>query len=207
MGVVTIPRPATPIQDLSGFGSPIGGIAAVGDGGYMLIRPTDIPYTNYTLLDVIRWRIASGFGEQPIAKSGMLGATASRRTGHSYVWEAEVVTDLRIQAELPLRESNSGGFIWTPPGSRLAAEIYFRLGTPVCPAPATVQPRYYWLPRGKIDSFSPMVDAGDKRRVRYKLAGCANCHCLLLPEQGDPLDGGVTTAGAYAQYLANFPDA
>jgi hypothetical protein len=39
------------------------------------------------------------------------------------------------------------------------------------------------------------------------VAGCANCHCLLLPDQGDPNDGGVTVAGAYQKYLTGNPNA
>jgi hypothetical protein len=202
-----VDRPATPVNDIANANSAIGGLTVIGDGGYMLIRPADWEFITsnnkrYSPIDVIRWRMASSFGEQPIAKSGMLGATASRRTGHSYVWEAEVILDLRVQAELILRESFLFGFN-TGLASRLCAEVYFQLGRPMAVAdtayPVTL--RYYWLPRAKIDSFSPMVEAGDKRRVRYKVAGCANCHCLLLPDQGNPLDGGATVAGAYAQYL------
>jgi hypothetical protein len=200
-----VPRPITPINSISNFLAPIGGLAAIGDGGSMLIQAWDVGTSEsdiFYTIDVIRWRLASSFGEQPIAKSGMLGATASRRTGHSYVWEAEVVLDLRVQAELILRESFLSGFT---PGvaSHLMAQVYFRLGRSL---PNEVDHRYYWLPRAKIDSFSPMVEAGDKRRVRYKIAGCANCHCLLLPDQGDPHTVS-TVAGGYAEYLRRNPDA
>jgi hypothetical protein len=202
----TVSRPVTPINPIASYVTPVGGMAAVSDGGYMIIKPASFTYLPLTLVDVIRWRMASSFGEQPLAKSGMLGATASRRTGHSYVWEAEVMLDLRIQAELLLRESYLIGYNGQLTNSSyLSAEIYFKLGWPV--APLTVHPRYYWIPRAKIDAFSPMVEAGDKRRVRYKMAGCANCHCLLLPDQGDPADGGATVAGAYNVYLGRNPNA
>jgi hypothetical protein len=155
--------------------------------------------------------MASSFGEQPIAKSGMLGATASRRTGHSYVWEAEVVLDLRMEAELYLRDAVGlsgtayGGYTGTLTNScYMTAEIFFKVGTVIHASVA--RPRYYWLPRAKIDSFSPMVDAGDKKRVRYKVAGCANCHCLLLPDQGYPASAN-TVAGAYQLYLNANPNA
>jgi len=201
--MTTIDRPRTPINDIGTLTTPIGGMAAMSVDGYIIIRPSSFTFTPLTRLDVIRWRLASSFGEQPIAKSGMLGATASRRTGHSYVWEAEVVLDLRVQAELLLRESYRAGYGQINPPSYMAAEIYFKLGAPI----GAASPRYYWLPRAKIDSFSPMVDAGDKKRVRYKVAGCANCHCLLLPDQGDPNDGGATVAGAYQKYLTGNPNA
>ena len=135
----------------------------------------------------------------------MLGATASRRTGHSYVWEAEVVLDMRVEAELILRESYMNGYIGTLTNSSfMAAEIFFKVGTIIHASVA--HPRYYWLPRAKIESFSPSVDAGDKRRVRYKVSGCANCHCLLLPDQGDPTSA-TTVAGAYQTYLTANPNA
>jgi hypothetical protein len=201
----TVSRPSTPINDISSYVTPIGGMAALSDGGYIIIKPASFTYLPLILVDVIRWRIASSFGEQPLAKSGMLGATASRRTGHSYVWEAEIVLDLRVQAELLLRESYRGGYVNMTQSSFLSAEIFFKLGEPV--APSTAHQRYYWIPRAKIDAFSPMVEAGDKRRVRYKVAGCANCHCLLLPDQGDPNDGGATVAGAYNVYLGRNPNA
>ena len=38
-------------------------MAAVGDGGYMLIRGISYTSNPLTLLDVIRWRMASSFGE------------------------------------------------------------------------------------------------------------------------------------------------
>jgi len=205
--MLNVARPATTNNDLGSAKSPIGGMTAISDGGYMLIRPIDGLTSDVTFkpVDVIRWRMASSFGEQPIAKSGMLGATASRRTGHSYVWEAEIVLDLRVQAELLLRESLLSGFTLSSP-SRFSAELYFQLGRPFAVAGDVVRLRYYWLPRAKIDSFSPMVEAGDKKRVRYKVAGCANCHCLLLPDQGDPADK-TTVAGAYNVFLGNNPDA
>jgi len=198
----TIARPLTPINDIANVTAPIGGMAAVGDRGYLIVRPASLTSAPFTLVDVIRWRMASSFGEHPIAKSGMLGATASRRTGHSYVWEAEVVLDLRVQAELLLRESNYLGYLSAANSSLMSAEVFFRLGQQI----GAASPRYYWLPRAKIDSFSPMVEAGEKRRVRYKVAGCANCHCLLLPDQGDPNDPN-TVAGAYAAFLGNNPNA
>lgn len=205
-------RPLTRLNFLDAKLSPIGGLAAISDGGSMLIQSWDVGTSvenTFIVLDVIRWRMASSFGEQPIAKSGMLGATASRRTGHSYVWEAEVVLDLRVQAELVLRESFLQGFTLIDmvthkvEASHLMAQVYFRLGRSL---PDDVDHRYYWLARAKIDSFSPVVEAGDKRRVRYKVAGCANCHCLLLPDQGDPHDDS-TVAGAYAEYLRRNPHA
>jgi hypothetical protein len=203
--MTTISRPQTPVNDIGAFVTPIGGMASISDGGYMLVRGISYTANPLTLLDVIRWRLASSFGEQPIAKSGMLGATASRRTGHSYVWEAEVVLDLRVEAELILRESYRSGYIGTLTNpSYLTAEIFFKVGTVIHASVA--HPRYYWLPRAKIDSFSPMVEAGDKRRVRYKVAGCANCHCLLLPDQGDPASAN-TVAGAYQLYLNANPNA
>jgi hypothetical protein len=202
-----VSRPQFRNNSLGTVLSPIGGLPALSDGGAMLIQCWDVGTgvaDTFIILDVIRWRMASSFGEQPLAKSGMLGATASRRTGHSYVWEAEVVLDLRVQAELTLRESFLNGYTASDP-SHLMAQIYFRLGKPF-PDNIDVDYRYYWLPRAKIDAFSPMVEAGDKRRVRYKVAGCANCHCLLLPDQGCPNDPS-TVAGAYAEYLRINPNA
>lgn len=199
----TINSPLTPIQDISGLASPIGGLAAIGDAGYMILRPNGPTGGDYALVDVLRWRMASSFGEQPIAKSGMLGATASRRTGHAYVWEAEIVLDMRLEAEIKLRDQLLTGWTWGT-HSTFSAEIFFKLGTPQLPV---VNPRFYWLARAKLDSFSPAVDANSKERVRYKVAGCANCHCLLLPDQGDPNDGGQSIAGAYKLYLTKYPDA
>jgi hypothetical protein len=185
-------------NDISEIPSQIGGAAEVGDGGYILVTPRIPPTPGYGfgvgstlgpyLLDVARWRLASGFGESPIAKGGMMGATSSRRTGYSHVWEADVLLDPRIDP-------------WVLFAQHLQVELLFRRGTPI--ALPGVDPRYYWLPRAHLDSFSPEIDANEKRRVRVKVAGCANSHMFLLPDDGDPNDQGATRAGAYRQWLTN----
>jgi hypothetical protein len=172
--------------------APIGGLGVVGDGGYIVVTWNTVPgnsrpFYQHALLDVIRWRLASGFGEQPIAKGGMLGATSSRRTGYTHVWEAEVLLDLRIQPRIVL-------------GRPLQTELLFRVGTHSVEG-QTVSPRYYWLPRAHLDNSSPAVEAGAKLRVRQHVAGCANSHLFLLPDDGIPGDVN-TLAGAYQAWLS-----
>jgi hypothetical protein len=179
----TISIPTFGGNDVTGFTSPIGGIQAVGDGGYIVA--TQLGGASW-LLDVERWRILSSFGETALAAGGMMGSTLSRRTGYAHVWEADVVLDLRVPVVHIL--------------SRLIQfELLFRLPAPA--GYATVQPRYYWLPRAHLDTAGQTLDAGGKLRPRQRIAGTASCHLFLLPEDGNPQDGGATYAGAYYQWL------
>jgi len=157
------------------------------------------------LLDVGRWHLYEGFGESPLAKSGMLGATSSRRTGYTYTWECDLILDLRIQAELSLRTIRG-------------AAGYFQLGSVVAynaenianptdesPYVGAIASRFYWCPAIKVEAVSPIVDAGNRRYVRQHLAGTSSAHFLLLPEFGDDTGIGNTVAGAYSTFIANNP--
>lgn len=184
--------------------SEIGGGLASSRGGVLSITPIAPPppptgqmtaLPSLSLLDVADWKLSEGFGESPLAKSGMLGATSSRRTGYSYSFEFDVILDLRKQPELSLR-------------SIAGAEIYFRLGSEHSKlfntGNLTIQPRYYWCPIAKLVSVSPVVDAANKKFVRQHVTGTASCHILLLPEMGDVTDTN-TIAGAYAHFLRSNP--
>jgi len=185
-------------NNVSGMAAPVGGLPAIGDGGYLIVSslvmsPGGVPAPGQTwLLDVVRWRLASGYGEAPFAKGGMMGATSFRRTGYTHVWEAEIVVDLRLQPALIL-------------GTVLQTEIFFRLGAPFQAgpiAPWDVRDRYYWAPRCHLSDTSPAVEAGAKLRVRQRVSGVVSGHVFLLPDQGDPEVAG-NPAGAYQQWLNN----
>ncbi len=186
--------PLTPPQPISDWAAPVSGLPALGEGGYLIFGTLESPVVT-RLVDVVHWSIAEGFGESPIAKGGMLGATSSRRTGYAIAWECEIVTDLRIQPNLLFQVPSVAS-----PWKATDVQAWFRLGSP----PGSVRPRYYWVPRLKLASLSPAVDAGDKRRVRQRLSGTANSHVFLLPEEGDPLDP-ATLAGAYNAWLTLHP--
>jgi len=172
------PRPTPPTLAAS-----IGGLAVQGHGGYLLatrIGGYGSSFPTY-LIDVARWQLATSYSEQALGIGGMLGATSSRRTGYAYVWDAEVVVDLRQSAELALRP--------------LTVEMLLRLG-----GSSWVPPRYYWIPRAHIDRATAMTDAGAKKVGRQRLSGVANCHVFLLPDQGSP-DLPNTPAGAYKVWM------
>ena len=180
-------------NQIAGLTAPIGGCPGVGDGGYIIASElTNVgQYGGGTraatwLIDVERWRIVSSYGETALAAGGMMGATLSRRTGYAHVWEADVVLDLRAQPALFLQYT-------------LDLELLFRLPAPS--AFVAVAPRYWWLPRAHLDQSATILDAAGKKRVRARIAGTATCHLFLLPEQGDPQDGGATRAGAYKEWL------
>ena len=167
-----------------GMVAPVGGFSAIGDGGYLIVSSLFASIGQGQrigqtwLLDVVRWKLASGYGEAPLAKGGMMGATSFRRTGYTHVWEAEIIVDLRLQPGLIL-------------GQTLQTEIFFKLGSPF-----QIRPRYIWAPRCHLSDASPAVEAGDKKRVRQRVSGVVSGHVFLLPDQGDP-------AGAYQQWLNN----
>jgi hypothetical protein len=152
--------------------------------------PTLPPMTIY---DIAEWGLMESFGEMPLAKSGNLGATSSRRTGYAYAFAFDVILDLRRQPELTLR-------------SIAGAEIYFQLGNPHSGMPTNrlgngeLQDRYYWCPVAKLVSVSPAVKPNEHKMVRQHVTGTAATHVLLLPEYGDVTDTS-TIAGAYASYL------
>lgn len=175
-------------NDVQNLPAPPGGMHVRGEGGSLIVSP--VLYGTSTpvmLFDVEAWKVAGSCGEAPFAKGGMMGATSSRRTGYSYVWEADVVIDLRVQPWLELRR-------------RLEVELLFRWGEPSVQASAgvSIMWRYWWLPRAHVDQCSgglAMKEAG-----RQHLSGVASSHMLLLPEEGDPGDS-TTRAGAYLAWL------
>jgi hypothetical protein len=186
MAFPTINMPTFPANAIGGSAAPVGGLCATGDGGYIIIGGSSV--SNAQLIDVERWRIVTGYGESPLAKGGMMGATSSRRTGYSHVWEADILLDLRIEPFVVL-------------GEQLEVELLFRVGTPIIdeiPGTLRIDPRYYWLARAHIDSASPAVAV--KKLVRQRINGVANCHLFLLPDDGNPNDR-HSRAGAYKQWL------
>ena len=188
-------------NDIFTWPAPVGGLVATSEGGVLKITPNpplvppdatgdDVPIGRpLPLFDVGRWQLIQSFGEQPIAKSGMLGATSTRRTGYAYTWECDVILDLRFQVELALR------------GIR-GAEIFFREQQAFdLEGVGTVEERVYWCPLAHVDSVSPVINAAEKRQVRQHVTGTASCHVLLLPEF-DP-DAGV--AWGYKHFLKGHP--
>ena len=74
--------PLTPPQPIAVWTAPVSGIPALGEGGHLVFSTLESPIET-RIIDVVHWSIAEGFGESPLAKGGMLGATCSRRTWSS----------------------------------------------------------------------------------------------------------------------------
>lgn len=166
--------------------APIGGIGVSGEGGCLYVAQA---YGYYGVqpslrIDVASWRLATSYSEQSLAIGGMMGATSSRRTGYAYVWEAEVVVDIRQAADMPF---------WS-----LQVEALFHLGYQAYWP--TVADRYVWIPRAHIQETTAVTDAAGKKRGRMHLAGVANCHVFPLPDAGSP-NNPSTAAGAYQLWL------
>jgi hypothetical protein len=193
-------------NDISQYISIVGGGHANSVGGVLRITPNPgpppftgtIPLPPRLLFDVAQWNLTESFAESPLAKSGMLGATSSRRCGYVYNFDFDVILDLRVQPELSLR-------------SIAGAEIFFRLGSPFATIPSQqfgngiVKHKYYWCPIAKLTAITPAVNANGKQMVRQHIAGTASSHILILT-QGDDVDDATTTPGAYAVFLENNPN-
>ena len=177
----------------------IGGGLIGGEGGVLQLAPLqpDLPDTGTLpflplpiMLDVAWWRLLRSFDEQPIAKSGGLGATSSRRCGYAYAWECEVVYDAANQA--------SGQF-----RSIKGASAYFQRGSTAIEGidEPTPEPSYWWCPQVHLASAGTRVDPSDKRFIRELFIGTANAHFLMIPEQG-ALNNAGTVVGAYWSHFA-----
>jgi hypothetical protein len=195
-------RPLTPPNPLADLAAPIGGTVPNSEHGYLVIIPIGSPPPPSILLDVTRWSGQVGFLESPFAKGGMMGATSTRRVGYAYTWDGEGTMDLRAQIALQFVGPNNDRYL--PP--EFTCECYFRLGEKFQQAANLISPRYWWVPRAKLELWSPIVNAGDKKKVRFSFRGTSNGHAFLLPDQGDPI-GGTGIAGAYYQWLQNNPNA
>lgn len=185
-------NPANPLGDVP---SPVGGISPLSDRGTINFYPVAATQAAPAFtVDVIDWQGGPQFVERNYAKGGAMGAMSSIRIAYGAAWKAFVLVDLRIQPLFAFAGMGGGQI------SLYTAEAYFKLGT--APEIAQAVPRFWWVPRAKISSLQAVVDAGGKKRVRYLLEGTAGSHTFIVPDFGDPRDGGSTQAGAYRVWIS-----
>ena len=183
---------------LAGRLSLIGGGLATSIGGYVAVYSRKDVDGEPTTLDVGRWSLTESFQEEPLACSGNLGATDSRRKGYVYVWEMDIIFDLRSPPDVLLRDIEAFEIVfWF--GDSDKSNMTDADGDPIDGGEA-IDDRYYWSPLNKIDSATPVLDANGKKMVAIHVTGRATGHVFLIPDQGDPGDDG-TIAGAYKKWL------
>ncbi len=142
-----------------------------------------------------------GFEETPLECGGNLGATDSRRTGYNFLFELELLLDLRLPADVLLRKINGVEIVFYL-GDMSLSGLVDGAGNPL-QSSVTLTDRYYWTPLAKLDTAVPVLDAAGKKIMHMKITGHCVAHLFLVPDMGDPFNGNPNDdkAAAYRQWF------
>lgn len=140
-------------------------------------------------------RFNEQFHERPLYISGLLGKPTARRVSV----QSEFAFSIWVDADNILEVSST----YPPvPGFRQRDpfQLVFLAGYDYS---TQVYARAYYAPRCTAETVTPIWDSESqpKKMIGMEVTGRSRAHDFILPDDGDPEDGGVTLVGAYVQYL------